>query len=445
MEPFVFGTATAAYQIEGGVQEGGRGLSIWDTFSRQPGKMKDGATGEVACDYYHRWKDDLALMKQLGIDSYRFSIAWPRIFPQQGVYNPEGMQFYKEILLELRRLGISAAVTLYHWDLPQWAQNLGGWDNRDCAQWFADYAQKCFAELDGLVTLWITHNEPFCASFVSNLEGRHAPGNRDLEKALRAAHHLLLSHGLAVQAYRKMGGRHQIGITLNLAPVYPATASFADGLACAAQDAYQNRWFLEPLFHGQYPQDFCMLLSARCATDFDFVQPGDFAVMQAPLDFLGVNFYTRNVVEFDPTALLLQHPAYTDLPKTEMGWDVCPETLTDLLRSIRTYTKLPVYITENGSAWQDTVTDGAVHDPQRADYLLRHLQVLAQANREGLNVAGYYYWSFLDNLEWARGYSKRFGLVYVDYRTQRRIPKDSFFAYRDFIAAQRGEGCAAYD
>ncbi len=435
MNPFTFGVATAAYQIEGGVREGGRSPSIWDTFCTLPGRILNGDTGNTACDSYHRWKEDIALIKQLGVDSYRFSISWPRIFPAKGQYNPSGMAFYKNILLELKHQGISAAVTLYHWDLPQWAQDLGGWENRDCVQWFTEYAEKCFTELDSLVDIWITLNEPFCSSFVANLDGKHAPGKHDLETSIKTAHYLLLAHGTAVKAYRASGGKHKIGITLNLAPSYPASSSFADRLACRVHDSFQNKWFLEPVFRGGYPEDMCTLFASRCATSFDFILPDDLKTIKSPVDFLGINFYTRNVVEFDPTALLLHRAAHTSLPKTAIGWDIAPETLTALLRMVRSYTKLPVYITENGCSAMDTVENGAVHDPARTDYILRHLKVIEQANSEGLNVAGYYYWSLLDNFEWAYGYTQRFGLVYVDFNTQKRIPKDSFYAYGRYIAA----------
>lgn len=434
---FIFGTATAAYQVEGAVAEGGRTPCIWDVFAKQPGAVANGDDGSVACDHYHRYKQDIDLMQQLGTDSYRFSISWPRIFPEKGRYNPAGMQYYKDVLTALKKHGIQAAVTLYHWDLPQWAAEEGGWLNRRCAEWFTDFAQKCFEELDSDVSLWITHNEPWCVSFLSYHIGEHAPGHRNLAEAFTVAHHLLLSHGMVVRAYRAMDGKHPIGITLNLAPAYAHSQSFADQLACAMQDGYQNRWFLEPLFRGQYPQDMLALFAARTGTDFGFIHPGDFELIQQPTDFLGLNFYSRNLVRFDPANQRLIGGMPSDLPKTDMGWDICPETLEDIIREMRAYTDLPVYITENGSAWPDTVDNGAVHDKQRVDYLLRHLKEVERLNEQGLNIAGYYCWSFMDNFEWAFGYTKRFGIVYVDYPTQKRIPKDSFYAYRDYILAFR--------
>ncbi|ADU26457.1 GH1 family beta-glucosidase [Ethanoligenens harbinense] len=434
---FVFGTATAAYQVEGAAHEGGRTPCIWDTFAKQPGAVKDGEDGAVACDHYHRYKEDIALMKELGTDSYRFSIAWPRIFPAKDHYNPEGMRFYKNVLAELKKQGIKAAVTLYHWDLPQWAEELGGWQNRACADWFVTFAAKCFEELDADVDMWITHNEPWCASFLSYFIGEHAPGHRNLAEALVAAHHILLSHGMAVRVYRAMHGAHPIGITDNLSPVYAKTVGIADSLARVMQDGYQNRWFLDPVFKKRYPADMLTLFAARTATDYAFVHEGDLEIIGEPIDFLGINFYSRNYVRYDPAALLLTGAAPSDKKQTDMGWDVCPETLADLLRQVRGYTALPVYITENGSAWKDTLEDGAVHDVERVDYLLRHLRAVEQCNAEGLDIAGYYCWSFMDNFEWAHGYSKRFGIVYLDYATQARIPKDSFYAYRDYIRAYK--------
>lgn len=435
MEPFLFGVATASFQIEGGAQEGGRSKSIWDTFCKVPGNILNGDTGDRSCDYYHRWKEDLSLIHNLGTDAYRFSISWSRIFPEKDRYNPEGMAFYRDILLELKRLGIRAAVTIYHWDLPQWAQDLGGWENRECTEWFSAYAGKLYEELDDLVDFWITLNEPFCASFISNFEGTHAPGNRNLGKALCVSHHLLLAHGKAVRLYHERGGRKPIGITLNLSPVYPASDSFSDRLAAHIQSGYANDWFLKPLFQKQYPQDICMLSAARCNTDFSFLREGDTEIIGSPLDFLGINFYSATTVRYDQTNLLLNSTPHTAYPKTKMGWDIRPETMIDLLKYVRKeYTGIPVYITENGSAWDDHLENGVIHDPERCNYLIRHLETVREANRLGLDVRGYYCWSLLDNFEWAWGYSRRFGIVYVDYKTEERIPKDSFTVYKNYIA-----------
>ena len=436
--PFIFGTATASFQIEGALAEDGRTPCIWDTFCAQPGRVANGDNGSVACDHYHRYKEDISLMAELGIDSYRFSIAWPRIFPRQGEYNEKGMRFYRSILEELKRHGISAAVTLYHWDLPQWAQDKGGWENRECAGWFLEYADKCFEKLGGGVDMWITHNEPWCASFLSHFLGNHAPGNTNLEKALIVAHHLLLSHGMAVKRYREEAHNGKIGIVLNPAVVYAESDSFRDRLAQTIYDGCYNRWFLDPLFKKSYPADAAALFAARCGTNFDFIHQGDFDVIAEPIDILGINFYARTVTRYNSAGYLLTADGYADLPKTAMGWEVSPETLVDLMRMLRgKYTDLPVYITENGCAFKDNIENGSVNDTRRVDYLLRHLKAVEDINHEGLGIAGYYHWSFLDNFEWAHGYSKRFGLVYVDYDTQERIRKDSFYAYRDYISAKK--------
>lgn len=433
-DDFIFGTATAAYQIEGAISEDGRTPSIWDAFTQKPGAVKNGDNGSVACNNYHLYREDIELMHKLGTDSYRFSISWPRIFPENGKYNPEGMKFYKNVVARLKEKGIKAAVTIYHWDLPMWAQQCGGWLNRECAGWFVEFASKCFEELDGDVDMWITHNEPWCASFLSYHTGEHAPGHHNLQEAVAAAHNILLSHGMAVKKYRELGGKHRIGITLNLMPVYARTDSTADRLAARMRDGYQNRWFLEPIFKRNYPEDMLALFAARTAADYDFIREGDMSTIGMPVDFIGINYYTRGCVEYSPESQLLNKGAASELKKTDMDWDVCPDALEDILREVRTYTSIPIYITENGSAWKDTLKDGAVHDAERTDYLMAHLNEVEKLNREGFGIAGYFCWSFMDNFEWAYGYSERFGLVYVDYKTQKRIPKDSFYAYRDFIS-----------
>lgn len=430
---FIFGVATASYQIEGAFDEDGRTPSIWDTFAKTEGKVFNMDNGDVACDHYHRYKEDVALIKELGAESYRLSIAWPRIFPENGKYNPKGMEFYKNLLTELKNNGIKAAVTLYHWDLPQWLQDMGGWEIRECADMFLEYAYKCFTELDGLVDMWITHNEPWCASFLSNALGVHAPGKKDISAALKVAHHILLSHGMAVRLYHKLGYKRPIGITLNLTPAYPASGSFSDKLAASNSNGFSNRWFLDPVFKGSYPFDIVNLYASR-SSDFSFIKEGDFEIIGEKCDFLGVNYYSRSLVQFDPMSLILSSDAYSTYPKTEMGWDVSPNEFIELIKMLREkYTDLPIYITENGSAWKDVLEDGRVHDSMRVDYLIKHLKAVGEMNQQGLNVAGYYCWSLLDNFEWGQGYSKRFGIVYVDYKTQERIMKDSYYKYQQFI------------
>jgi beta-glucosidase len=430
---FMFGVATSSYQIEGAVNEDGRTPSIWDNYCKIEGKVFNMDNGDIACDHYHRYKEDLELIKDLGVDCYRLSIAWPRIFPEKGRYNPEGMEFYKNLLTELKQKGIKAAVTLYHWDLPQWQQDRGGWEVREVIDEFLAYTEKCFTQLDALVDMWITHNEPWCASILSNAIGEHAPGKKDVSAALKVAHHLLLSHGRTVQLYHKLGFKKPIGITLNLTPAYAASNSFADKLAASNLDGTFNRWFLEPIFKGSYPFDIVNLYAAR-HSDFGFIKEGDFDIISEKCDFLGINFYNRTLVQFDPLSLTLSGGAYSDYPKTEMGWDVSPNEFIDLISMVREkYTNLPIYITENGSAWKDYVEEGQVHDEQRINYLVSHLEAVTKMNEIGLNVAGYFCWSLMDNFEWAHGYSKRFGIVYVDFETQERVKKDSYYRYKEII------------
>lgn len=435
---FIFGVATASYQIEGGVRDGNRALSIWDTFSHTSGKIKNGENGDVACDHYHRWKEDVSLMKELGVDAYRLSIAWPRIFTAQGQYNPEGMEFYKRLLTELKAKNIKTAVTLYHWDLPQWAEDKGGWKNREICDWYVEYAKKCFEELDDLVDMWITHNEPWCQAFLGYYEGNHAPGEKSAYAGVRAAHHILLSHGMAVKEYRKFGGKKSIGITLNLYPVYADTKNFGDRVAADLNDDYQNNWFLDPLFKKSYPTRLCAAFGNKIP-DYDFIREGDFDIISAPMDFLGVNFYSHNRVRYDVSKRLLNSNATTAYKKTNMNWDITPHAFYDLLYHVRTITDLPIYITENGSAWPDVLEGNEIHDKDRVDYLLAHLAEIERANEQNLNIRGYFAWSFMDNFEWSHGYSQRFGLVYVDYETQERYPKDSFYAYQKVIAEKNAQ------
>lgn len=432
---FVWGTATASYQIEGAVNEAGRGPSIWDTFSKTPGKVLLGQTGDVACDHYHRYRDDVKMMSELGLDSYRFSLAWPRVFPEKGKFLEGGFDFYKRLLEELHKYNIRPAATIYHWDLPQWLEDAGGWSNRDTVNHYLEFAEAAFKALGDEIPLWITHNEPWCASMLSYGMGEHAPGLRDWRRAYRAAHHLMLSHGEAVQLYRQMGLTGEIGITLNLAPAYPASPAEEDVEAAARQDIFSNRWFLDPIFKGTYPSEFSERLEQQIGP-LDFVQEGDLKVISEPMDFLGINFYSRSVVKdlADGSLLEVEH-VHTENKVTDMGWEVYPPALYDLLKHLQSvYTSLPLYITENGAASADVLTGGQVHDTDRIDYVHAHLQAAHQFIEEGGNLKGYYWWSLMDNFEWAFGYTKRFGIVYVDYDTQARIPKDSYYWYRNIIA-----------
>ncbi len=425
-EGFLWGAATAAYQIEGAAREDGRVPSIWDTFSHTPGKVRDGHTGDVACDHYHRYAEDVALMRELGLRAYRFSIAWPR-------FGTPGFDFYDRLLDELLEAGITPVATLYHWDLPQSLQDRGGWLDRDTAYRFAEYAAGAYERLGDRVATWTTLNEPWVSAFVGHGSGRHAPGVSDPAAAFTAAHHLMLAHGLAVQALRAAGAG-SVSITLNLAPILgdEEPARLVDGLC--------NRIFLDPLLRGVYPED--VLAHLRRFTD---VKLDDLETIHQPIDVLGVNYYSPKHVRTDPEAPGdREHPGTEGIafpkpegPVTAMGWGINPECLESLLvRLSREYPGTPLLITENGAAFADTVTgDDRVHDTDRVAFLDAHVRAAHAAIAQGADLRGYFVWSLLDNFEWAHGYHKRFGLVYVDYATQRRIRKDSFHWYRDVIAA----------
>ncbi len=429
----IYGVATAAYQIEGAGNEGGRTPCIWDEFAKGDGNVSGYQDGSVACDHYHRYKEDIQLMKELGVDSYRLSIAWPRIFPKKGEFNQEGMQFYIDLLEELISKGIKPSITLYHWDLPMWAHEEGGWLNREVVDWYLEFAKVCFDNLDKYAMNFVTHNEPFCASFLSYAIGAHAPGHRSLEDGVKAAHHILLSHGKTVEMYKNGGYKNEIGIVLNFTWVDAASNSFADQIARNNDDGINNKWFLEAVFKGQYPMDIVNIF-AKGISNFDFIQEGDLSIISKEIDFLGINYYTRNVSRFDNKSFSLSTSGFSALPKTDMEWDISPESFRKVIEMVREYTEKPIYISENGSAWPDEVAeDGKVHDIGRIDYLEKHLAQVEQMNKDGLNIQGYYAWSFMDNYEWAYGYDKRFGIVYVDYETQKRIPKDSYYRYQEII------------
>lgn len=425
---FQWGVATSAYQIEGAVHSGGRGPSIWDTFSHEPGKVLNGDTGDVACDHYNRWESDLDLIKGLGVDAYRFSIAWPRVQPAgSGAWNPVGLGFYDRLTDGLLARGLSPHVTLYHWDLPQPLQDKGGWESRDTASRFADYAHVIAERLGDRVTSFSTHNEPWVTAVLGNQTGLFAPGLKDQKIALRVAHHLLLSHGLALQAIRAAGVKVPLGIVFNQSPATPATQSEADVALANREYALLVRWFIEPVLLGRYPE-------AADLPVCDVVRSGDLATISQPLDFMGLNYYTRTWCSTATPPV----PAPDVLGISEMGWENYPQGLTELLcRLKRDYPLPPVYITENGYAGADTVVAGRVNDQARIDYLRTHLHALKAAMDAGVDVRAYFYWSLMDNFEWSSGYSKRFGLVHVDYATQIRTLKDSAHWYSRFIGQQR--------
>jgi beta-glucosidase len=425
---FQWGVATSAYQIEGAAQEGGRGPSIWDTFSRVPGKVLNGDTGDVACDHYHRLETDLDMIAALGVDAYRFSIAWPRVQPLgQGAWNEEGLAFYDRLVDGLIARGIAAHATLYHWDLPQALQDQGGWESRETAHHFARYAEHMALRLGNRVASICTLNEPWCTATLGNLVGKFAPGFKDEKIMLRVAHHLLLSHGLALQAMRAAGVKVPLGIVLNQSSTTPATNSAAD-IALAARE-YNTfvRWYMDPLFLKKYPQGPDLPVC-------DVVQPGDMDNIAQPLDFLGINYYTRIWASSATPPL----PVPNAMGVTDMGWEIYPKGLTEVLRKIDQDYKLPpLYITENGCAGADTVVKGRVHDTARIDYMRTHLEALQAAMQAGVDVRGFFYWSLMDNFEWECGYDKRFGLVHVDYATQKRTLKDSAHWYTRMIHAHR--------
>ncbi len=436
---FLWGAATASYQIEGAVADDGRGESIWDRFSHTPGRIDNGDTGDVADDHYHRYREDVDLMADLGLTAYRFSIAWPRLFPDgTGQLNQAGLDFYQRLVDRLLERGITPMATLYHWDLPQALQGgQGGWLSRDTAARFADYASTAFGALGDRVNHWITLNEPWVSAFIGHYDGRHAPGLTDLTSALQAGHHLLLGHVAAVDAFRALGAPGEIGITLNLGPSDPASDREDDERAATLFDGYLNRWFLDPLFRGSYPSDLLEHYAALGA-DLDFIQPGDLESMRRPIDFLGVNYYFRNVVAAAHQGLGWEGlRAAAGAETTSVGWAITPDGLSDLLARLgRDYPPIPIHITENGIALDDTVrADGTVDDPRRIAYLEAHLDAAERALAAGTDLRGYFVWTLLDNFEWALGYRARFGIVYVDFERQARIPKASARWYSAVIAA----------
>jgi beta-glucosidase len=455
-QDFLFGAATAAYQIEGAAHEDGRTDSIWDVFCRVPGAVVRGDTGEVACDHYHRYADDVALMTDLGLQTYRFSTSWSRVRPDGGHVNKQGLAFYSNLVDQLLEKNIKPWLTLYHWDLPQALEEKGGWANRDTAYRFAEYAATVHDVLGDRVDAWTTLNEPWCASFLSYIGGEHAPGRQDVPAGLAAAHHLLLGHGLVVQELRKRDPSLQLGITLNLTvadPVDPSDAGDRD--AARRIDGQFNRFFLDPIFRGEYPED---VLRDVAGNDFEtVVHPGDLSIISTPIDALGVNYYHGDFVSARPgvhetsTAAPSERPKRSPfpaadgvfwhsrgLPLTTMEWEVQPEGLTRLLHRVHDEYSGPagvaLSVTENGAAYDDVVEeDGSVDDVDRRDFLTAHLDAILDAIDGGVDVKGYFYWSLLDNFEWAWGYDKRFGIVRVDYETQDRTPKASALEYRRII------------
>jgi beta-glucosidase len=438
-EGFLWGCATSAYQIEGSPLADGAGPSIWQRFSRTPGRMHNGDTGDVACDHYRRYEGDVALMRALGMQAYRFSISWSRILPEgKGAVNAAGLDFYDRLVDTLLAAGIAPLVTLFHWDLPAALDDRGGWLNPDIAGWFADYAQVMYRRLDDRVTRWVTLNEPWVVSDGGYLHGALAPGHRNLFEGPIASHHLMRAHGAAVQAYRA-AGKHQIGLVVNLEPQVAASPDPADQAAANRVDAYMNRQYLDPVFFGRYPDELAEIFG----DGWPRWPERDLELIRQPIDFLGVNYYTRSVRRHDPAAWPL-HAAVARQPGstyTETSWEVCPPAFTELLVWIKQrYGDLPLYITENGAAFYDppVAEEGRVRDPLRVSYLRSHLRAVHAAIARGVDLRGYMVWSLLDNLEWSLGFSKRFGIVHVDFASQARTPKDSARYYARVIASNGG-------
>lgn len=436
---FLWGAATSAYQIEGAWKEDGKGLSIWDTFVHQPGRIWQNQHGDVACDHYHRWQEDIALMKAIGLKAYRFSISWPRILPEgRGCVNERGLDFYRRLVDGLLEANIEPFVTLYHWDLPQTLQDQGGWPVRNTARAFVEYADHVSRALGDRVRYWITLNEPFIVAWLGHLLGIHAPGHTDQDEMLATAHHLLLAHGWSLPIIRQNSPGAKVGITLDLVPMTPATEAFADRYAAWLQDGFRNRWLLDPLAARGYPAEVAHHFNYRLG----FIEPGDFEVIATPIDFLGLNYYSRQIIaarnaqqgDFHPVVV----PPSPQAEITEMDWEVYPKGLFDILTRLTYEYRFPeLYITENGAAFEDHRQDQKIDDHKRVRYLETHFQQALCAIQVGVPLKGYFVWSLMDNFEWAQGYSKRFGLIYVDYTTLERIPKKSAHWYHQVITENR--------
>ena len=444
---FVWGAATASYQIEGAWDEDGKGESIWDRFAHTPGKIQNGDTGDVACDHYHRWRDDVALMRDLGLPAYRFSMAWPRILPTgRGAVNQRGVDFYSRLVDALLEAHITPFVTLYHWDLPQALQDDSGWASRDTTQAFADYADVVTRALGDRVKNWITHNEPHVAAFLGYQMGIHAPGIQDSPSAVIASHHLLLSHGWAVPIIRQNSAGAQVGIALNTALAMPASNRSEDADAVRQVDGRVQRWFLDPLYGRGYPADIVAEYTAAgfWSNGGAFIQSNDLRAIAAPIDFLGLNYYSRSLVQqgaFAHGGVFPKNVRLPDAKFTEMDWEIYPDGLYQLLcRVYFDYRPPKIFVTENGASYSDAPdARGDVNDQRRINYLRDHLAAAHRAMQAGVPLAGYFVWSLMDNFEWAKGYTQRFGITWVDYATQQRIPKASARWYQQVIARNRLE------
>ncbi|RYF79975.1 MAG: beta-glucosidase [Comamonadaceae bacterium] len=434
---FLMGVATASFQIEGATFEDGRLPSIWDTYCTEPGRILNNDDGTVACDHYHRWEADVELIASLGVKAYRLSLAWPRVMDEKGNPNAKGLAFYKNLLDRLVSKGIETYVTLYHWDLPQYLQDRGGWANRDTAYRFAEYADLVSRELAGKVTAWATLNEPWCSAYLGYGEGRHAPGVTDLRQTTQALHHLLLGHGLALAKLKANDPGAKLGIVCNTGTFKPLTDSAADKDAAHLAYVQQNYWVFDPLLLGSYPADIFRLWPGT----EPLVLPGDMEIISTPMDFFGINYYFNSVVESNGQGGYKEAPHSDNVERTQMGWEVYPQGLTEILVDFHQRYKMPpVYITENGMASDDRVAEDGVADPQRIRFLESHLMAVNAAMQAGVDVRGYFIWSLMDNFEWSYGYERRFGITHVDYTTQVRTPKHSALAVTEYLRQRQERG-----
>jgi beta-glucosidase len=441
---FKWGTATSSYQIEGAPTAGGKGPSVWDSFSHIEGKIKNGDTGDTACDHYHLWRDDIELLKKLGVNAYRFSISWPRIFPtgKENEPNQIGLDFYSRLVDTLLENKITPFITLNHWDIPQGLEDIGGWPERDIVHEFVKYSYHVSKHLGDRVRNWITHNEPWCVSYLGYIEGHKPPGLiNKWSKSLATAHHLLLSHGMAIPEIRNNSKQSEIGITLNLNTAIPASGSTYDEDACKFFDGQFNRLYLNPLYNNEYPDDVFEYLKTKSLiseSDLNFIKQGDLNIISTKTDFLGVNYYSRAVIRNEEIDEKNNLPRNVDMgPKTDFGWEIYPPGIYDLLMKLKNEYKVQnIYITENGCSYGDGPnSEGKINDKRRIEYYRSHLTELKRAIEDGAPCNGYFAWSLMDNFEWAQGFSQRFGLIWVDFETLERIPKDSYYWYKKYISA----------
>ncbi|MCP3029840.1 beta-glucosidase [Halobacillus sp. A1] len=435
-----WGAATASYQIEGAANEDGRSPSIWDTFSHTPGNVKNGDTGDHACNSYHLYKEDVQHLKDLGIDIYRFSISWSRVMPEgTGSLNPAGVAYYRNLITELLKYDIEPMITLYHWDLPQVLQDKGGWENRATIDAFNEYAEAMFKEFGDQVKNWITINEPWCASFLSNFLGIHAPGKKDLQAAVDVSHHLLTAHGKAVQSFRELVPDGEIGYAPNLGWLEPFSPAAEDQDACRRGMLWQKEWFMDPVFKGSYPEELIQIFKEHDAVLH--IEEGDLELISQPIDFYGINYYTGSLGRHNDEAGMFQvEEVPLDYRQTDIGWPIYADGFYKALKNLNeTYGDVPIYITENGACYNHGVEDGKVNDQERIDYLKQHLTSLHRAIKAGVPIKGYLVWSLLDNFEWAEGYEKRFGIIHINFDTFERTRKESYYWYKNTVENKRFE------